>query len=134
MKKKLVIITTALSVLLIAVILTASFYPVDGRTVAYRYLTDLGWKVSSTPTDTQEVQIPAVFDKVYKDYNALQKQAGFDLTEYSGITAVRYTFKLENHDHDSDVYANVIVYNRKVIGGDIMSPSMDGFMIPLEKK
>ena len=41
----------------------------------------------------------------------------------------RYTFELSEYDgYDGRVLANVLVYRNRVIGGDICSADMTGFM------
>ena len=62
-------------------------------------------------------------------YNDLQKSQGFDLEEYAGKTVERYTFRLNNYPEvKSEVFANVLVFNGKIIGGDICTAALDGFM------
>ena len=48
---------------------------------------------------------------------------------------MRYTYKLTNwQDGEKDVYATVIVYKNRIIGGDLCSPGKDGFVLTLEGK
>ena len=53
----------------------------DGRV---KFLTDLGWDVTTSPTDSSQVRIPAASSDVFERYNALQKSQGYDLSEYAG--------------------------------------------------
>ena len=55
----------------------------DGRIT---YLRALGWEADPATETAQEIVIPRVFDGVFGDYNALQKQQGFDLSTYAGET------------------------------------------------
>lgn len=98
-------------------------------------LNSLGWQVEKTPTDTQKITIPAIFDNVYQNYNELQKASGFDLSPYCGKSGTRYTFIVTNYPLDTGetVYANVITVDGKVIGGDIMTVSLSGFMHGLKE-
>ena len=48
----------------------------DGRV---KFLTDLGWDVTTSPTDSSQVRIPAASSDVFERYNALQKSQGYDL-------------------------------------------------------
>ena len=42
---------------------------------------------------------------------------------------MRYTYKITNYGEGEDtVYANILVYRDKVIGGDICSANVDGFI------
>ncbi len=96
------------------------------------YLRSLGWLVSDEPLETASVVIPKTFSSVYDDYNAIQTGQGFDLKNYGGLEAVRYTYEVLNHPGTADrVVADIIVYRDKVIAGDVQSVSMDGFMAGL---
>ena len=62
-------------------------------------------------------------------YNNIQLHQGLDLTKYSGKEVSRYTYKVTNYpDYSGDVKANIIVYRNRVIGGDICSADVDGFI------
>ena len=60
----------------------------DGRIA---YLQALGWEADPATETAQEIVIPRVFSGVFSDYNALQKQQGFDLSTYAGETCTAYT-------------------------------------------
>ena len=64
------------------------------------------------------------------------KQAFNYLTRYKGKEVTRYTFKVTNYEgHEGTVYANVLVWRKKVIGGDICSAEItNGFVQGFEKK
>ena len=93
------------------------------------FLAQFGWKVKPTPVEETNVTIPSEFDRIFTSYNEIQKQQGLDLSKYRRKTVKRYTFELSEYDgYDGKVYANVLVYRNKVIGGDICSADMTGFM------
>lgn len=93
-----------------------------------RFLTQYGYTVEAEPIENCEVTIPKEFDKVFAAYNELQKTEGLDLSRYKGKTVTRYTYKVTNYEGYSDtVYANLLVYKNKVIGGDICSADPHGF-------
>ena len=97
------------------------------------YLQGLGWEVSQTPLEEQDVTIPKTFNEIYTSYNELQKAQGFDLTDYAGLRVTRYTYEVRNYPDASDtVVADLLVYKHKVIGGDVQSTALDGFMQGLE--
>lgn len=97
------------------------------------FLKSLGWEVSEEPIEEQVITIPKEFDDVYTQYNEIQLSQGFDLAEYSGLEATRYTYEVKNHpDTTEKVVADIIVYRNKIIAGDIQSTAMDGFMTDLE--
>lgn len=98
------------------------------------FLRQFGWEVDAVPTEEAEVTIPAEFDKVYQSYNELQKKQGFDLTKYLKKDVMRYTYKITNYpDYDGEVYVNILVYKKKVIGGDVCSADVNGFIHGLDR-
>lgn len=100
----------------------------DAEDVA-QFLAQFGWEVMAQPLEVQEVTIPSEFDRVFTSYNELQKQQGLDLTRYRRKKATRYTMEVTNYSgHEGRVLANVIVYRSRVIGGDICSADMTGFI------
>mgnify|MGYP000830379719 CR=1 FL=1 len=93
------------------------------------YLRALGWEADPATETAQEIVLPRTFDGVFGDYNALQKQQGFDLSIYAGETCSVYTYRVTNYAGTSDtVLAQLFVYRNRVIGGDIHATAMDGFM------
>lgn len=98
------------------------------------YICSLGYMPSLAGAETTEISIPEEFSDVYENYNTLQKQAGFDLSNYKGCLVTRYTYCLADFPADEYVVANILVKDEKIIGGDISSRRLDGFMLPLEAK
>ena len=94
------------------------------------YLSDFGWAVSSEPIEIVDVVIPTNFDEVYENYNTLQKMQGFDLAGFKGKKATRYTYEVTNYPtpQESSIHANMLLVDNKLVGGDINSVSMGGFM------
>lgn len=95
------------------------------------YLQSLGWEIEPGNEKLKEVVIPEEFDEMFETYNALQKKAGFDLENYKGKTAQRYTYRILNYPsaQESDIIkVDLLVLDGKVIGGSIYSPRLDGFM------
>lgn len=88
----------------------------------------LGWQVDSEPLEIEEVMIPEKFDEVYSQYNELQKSMGFDLEKHKGDRCKRYSYKIKNYGSDEEVVLNMIIYKDKVIGGDVSSRALGGFM------
>ena len=98
------------------------------------FLKQFGWNVKENPVEEVEVTIPEKFDKVFVGYNEIQKRQGLDLSKYKGKNVTRYTYEITNYDGESgQVYVNVIVYRNKVIGGDVCSASIGGFIHGFEK-
>lgn len=94
------------------------------------FLSSFGWQVNSEPAEIIEVIIPTEFDSVYEKYNAIQKVQGYDLTKQKGKRVKRYTYTVTNYPtpQESPINANLLVYNDKIIGGDICSTALGGFI------
>ena len=93
------------------------------------FLKQFGWETSAEATDSEEVTIPAEFDKIFAGYNEIQKRQGLDLTKYKGKDMMRYTYEITNYPgYDGKVMANILVYRGKVVGGDVCSADMNGFI------
>lgn len=100
------------------------------------FLAQFGWQVEGKAIEVKTVTVPTEFDKVYAGYNQIQLAQGLDLTRYKGKEVTRYTFKVTNYEgHEGTVYANVLVWRKKVIGGDICSAEItNGFVQGFEKE
>lgn len=93
------------------------------------FLEQFGWKTEDTEIESVKVKLPAEFDKIMTEYNELQKSQGLDLQKHKGREVERYTYTVTNYpDYSGTVYANVIVYRNRVIGGDICSSDVSGFI------
>ena len=98
------------------------------------FLRQFGWEVKGEPVKVAEVTIPSDFDKVFADYNEIQKRQGLDLSEYKKKKVTRYTYEITNYEGaDGVVYANILVYRNRVIGGDVCSADTTGFIHGFEK-
>lgn len=99
-----------------------------------KFLSQFGWQTSSEPISTKDISIPTVFNDTYEKYNQIQKSQGMDLKKYMGKLCKQYTYDITNYEGcDQNVRANVLVIDGKVIGGDISSTNLDGFMHGFEK-
>ncbi len=93
------------------------------------FLGQFGWLVSEEAVEEAEITIPAEFDRVFTGYNELQKKQGLDLSKYKRKGMTRYTYEVTNYDgYDGRVLANLLVYRGKVVGGDICSADVNGFV------
>ncbi|MEE0858779.1 MAG: DUF4830 domain-containing protein [Acutalibacteraceae bacterium] len=80
------------------------------------------------------ITIPSEFNDVYEKYNNLQKSQGLDLVDYKGKNAERYTYNVTNYPNDVDVNANIIIYENRVVAGDLCTVTLDGIMTTLDDK
>ena len=136
----LICVLVLIAVLVIAVVWPSggaaeTLSPLGGQDDQQRiaFLTELGYTVDPGTPSVREVLIPDEFDDVFQQYNELQKQAGMDLEPYHGKRVKCWTYKILNIPDEGEVRANIYVYKDKIIGGDISSTALDGFMHGLTK-
>ena len=99
-----------------------------------RFLTELGWQVSTSPTESSQVRIPKDSSEVFDRYNALQISQGYDLTPYMGKNVTRYVYKDENYPNATEpVYATLLIHKNQIIGGDITDTAAKGLIQGLKK-
>lgn len=100
---------------------------------AAAYLLALGWEVDTDTVQIQGTVLPEYFDDMFSEYNKLQLEQGFDLEKYAGKEVTVYTFQVTNYSNTScDVMACLMTCKSRVIGGDIHSAELDGFMHALQ--
>jgi hypothetical protein len=139
-KKKTVIkALAAAAVLCIIVITTVNVLTAQSRNARTteqmrNFLSTYGWESEANPTETRKIKIPSQFGAAYVRYNDMQKAAGFDLSKYRGKEVIQVTFKITNYESDDDVFANLLIYKDNVIGGDVCSYAIDGFIQPLKSE
>lgn len=96
------------------------------------FLKSCGIEVENEPLEVSEIMIPSEFDEVYKDYNEIQVSQGFNLESYSGKRVKRWTYKVTNYpgytDGSDAIRVNILVYDGLIIGGDVCSTELNGFI------
>ncbi len=109
--------------------------PVSDNDSRVQFLKELGWEVTTSPTESGQVRIPDTQSEVYTRYNALQKSQGYDLSQYAGKTVMRYVYKVNNFPNATEpVYATLLVYKNQIIGGDITDTAAKGAVQSLQKQ
>ena len=98
------------------------------------FLADCGWSVETPALKEETVLIPKQFNAVFETYNDLQKQQGFDLSRYAGKEVKLYTYKVVGSNLGENVIATLYVSGGNVVGGDVHSTALDGFMCGLKEK
>lgn len=143
MKKILIGLAAAAGIIIALILLlgggessTATGAPaISDNDARVKFLTDLGWQVSTSPTESSQVRIPTEQSELYARYNALQKSQGYDLSQYAGKTVMRYVYKVNNFPGATDpVYATLLVYKNQIIGGDITNTAPKGIIQGLKKQ
>ena len=137
--RRLVIVLFA--VILISVVLVATrakslLYDNDNSTFCndqaeiLEYINSFGLVIGDVSSSS--IKVPEVFSDVYNNYNELQKQQGFDLTDYKGKVLTRYVGEVKNYNDSDNVFVEVLTFDGIVVGADIFSTSVDGFIEPLK--
>ena len=99
------------------------------------FIKQFGWEVEAEPLKEQQVVIPKDFDKVFAAYNEIQRKQGLDLSSFKKKSVMRYTYVVTNYpDYEGEVYINVLIYRNNVIGGDVCSADVNGFVHGFERK
>lgn len=102
---------------------------IKGNEERIAYLEHYGWQVSPQPIATEELQIPKTFDESYTEYLSLQSVQGFTLENFAGKRVKRYTYEILNYPTgETGVVANLLLYKNTVVGGEVLSPRLDGFL------
>ena len=92
------------------------------------FFKQFGWEVKAQPVADGEVAIPQKFDDVYVKYNNIQQEQGLDLTPYAGKTCHQWVYEVTNFPEQEIMRGTLLVYNGAVVGGDLCTPALDGFM------
>ena len=133
--KKIMLVLAAIAALIVSAILllgdggdtATSAAAVSNNDARVQFLKDFGWDVTTSPAETGQVRIPEETSEVFDRYNALQKSQGYDLTEYAGKKVMRYVYKVNNFPGATEpVYATLLVYKNKIIGGDVTDTAAKG--------
>jgi len=135
-KKRALLIVLALALIIGGIILLAgnrdrnqTHLSIESEADIIAHLADLGWEVAPDALEIQTVLIPREFTELFEHYNDMQKEAGFDLGNYRGHEAVRYTYRILNHPSQTEgVIVDVLVADGRIIGGDLQSIHLDGFI------
>ena len=100
-----------------------------------KFLKDMGWEVKEHPVQSGKVKMPRETSAVYERYNNLQKSQGYDLSEFAGKKAMRYVYEVSNYPGATQpVFATLLVYEDRVIGGDITDTGTGGKIRGLKRK
>lgn len=106
-------------------------HTIDDSESVLSFILDLGWTVDENPDEIREVIIPVEFDDVYMNYNDIQKKQNYDLSRYAGERVKKWTYTIRNYpgyENVDYIKINVLVFDGEVIGGDVCSVKLDGFM------
>ena len=95
------------------------------------FISQYGWQVDEEPAEVMEIIIPETFDETYTAYNEIQKNQGFDLSLFAGNRLKRWSYVVRNYtgyENKDCIRINLLVRDGVVVGGDVCSVELDGFM------
>jgi len=96
------------------------------------FLSQYGWEISEDPVEVSEVIIPSQFDETYGKYNDIQKAQNLDLSKLAGRRVKRWTYEIKNYPgyegKQGIVQANLLIDRGVVVGGDVCSLELGGFL------
>lgn len=94
-----------------------------------KYLAGYGWEIDTASETEQTVLLPRSFEGALKEYAQMQTGQGYDFASYSGLECTQFTYEVTNYSaYDGTVYAVLYIKGTRVIGGDIHSAELSGFM------
>lgn len=141
-KRAVIIILIAAALMLAAVMLRSSpgcsfgvseLINVTSAEGRIKYLSKFGWEADVSTEECKYVLIPKEFEGVMLSYSKLQTEQGYDFASFGGLECKQYTYVVTNYPaSDETVYATLYIKGGRVIGGDIHSASIDGFMHTLK--
>ena len=125
----------------IALILTAALMTVGVVFLLFRtdskvneknleFLKAYGWQAEEEPVELCRITIPEEFDSVFSVYHQLGVESGFDLEAYRGKHAMRYTYRLLNHEKSATgiVRVNILIVTDEIVSAHICSIEPEGFI------
>ncbi len=124
-KKNQVLLFTALVLIIAGALAFSAFSDDEDVALCRSFLESLGYAPESAPFEVSQISVPEGFGPVYENYS------GFDLTPLRGRTVTKMSFRLSGED---SLYANILIDNKKICGGDICDPALSGFMLPLTER
>lgn len=130
------ILICLLCVLIISLILIKADYTneihcITSDSAIAEFLSVNGWLVDFDSEAISEKTIPYMFDDTYEEYSSLQVEQGFDITRYKGKRVAVVSYQLQNfpgYENSENVFINLLMYNNKIIGADILCTSINGFI------
>lgn len=94
-----------------------------------KYLASYGWVIDPDSEEARNVLLPKNFEGAVREYADMQTSQGYDFASYAGLECSQFTYTVTNYEGcSSTVYATLYVKGTRVIGGDIHSAEIDGFM------
>lgn len=107
-------------------------YSAENEEQRLAFISQFGWDVEKDPVEVAEIIIPTEFDEVFSKYNEIQKEQNLDMSLYAGKRVKRWTYAVNNYPgyetRKDVIQLSLLVYDGTVVGGDISSLEINGFM------
>ena len=98
------------------------------------FLSELGWEIDVTSEDCRNIVIPESMEGIMEEYNRIQKEQGYDLSKHAGESCRQYSYFVTNYPNCSQtVIVTLYVQGKEIIGGDIHTAEINGFMHGLRR-
>ena len=81
------------------------------------FLRSIGCEAAAAPMAVEEILLPDKADTPFETYNALQQQAGFDLSDYCGKRVKVWSYMVTCGNRPA--VAHLYVYRDRLVGGDL---------------
>ncbi len=91
-----------------------------------------GLKIADEPVYTKNIVIPDNFNDIYLQYNDLQKQIGLDLEKYKAQNCTLNSYEIISPESQKECVLNLIIFDDRIIGGDISERIYGGKMYSLK--
>lgn len=93
------------------------------------FLNELGWEIDVTSEDCRNIVLPERMEGIMADYNRMQQEQGYDLSKHAGEDCKQYSYFVTNYPNCSQtVIVTLYIQGKTVIGGDIHTAEINGFM------
>lgn len=125
--KKSLLITIVCVIVFLALTAAAIWWPRTEETVPtvaaataddhLSFLRSIGCEAAAAPMAIEEIQLPDEADAPFESYNALQRQAGFDLSDYQGKRVKVWSYMVTCGSEPA--VAHLYVYRDRLVGGDL---------------
>ena len=94
-----------------------------------KYLASYGWEIDPDSEEERNVLLPKSFEGAVGEYADMQTRQGYDFASYAGLECRQYTYTVTHYEGcGGTVYATLYIKGTRVIGGDIHSADIGGFM------
>lgn len=90
------------------------------------YLNIKGWEVEEI--SCEPIRVPENFEGIYEEYAEVQSKQELPLENYKGKEVQRYLYKVINFNTDSDVCAELLISENKLIAAALIENKPDGFI------